>query len=119
MSRTGWFLALASSALAGVAFGVADASGSWLPARMGYVVAGLSLLGGLVFGLKAIWLPFAGIAAFGLTAFVAATVSPAQGEDQRALVVLFVTVLPALYMLPALVGAGVRWLLRRRSGSAA
>jgi hypothetical protein len=113
--RISWFLVLAACVVAGVGFGVANARGAWLPSRVGYGLALAAWLGGLAFGLRAVWLPFAGIGAFGVATFVAATLTPSSGEDQRALVVLFLTVIPALFAVPALLGAGIRRLLRRRS----
>jgi hypothetical protein len=105
---------MGACATAGIVFGVANSRGAWLPARIGYVIAVVAWVGGLSFGLKAIWLPYAAIAAFGLTTFVADTISPPPGDDQRALVLVYVTVSPVLFMVPALIGAVTRRLLKRR-----
>jgi hypothetical protein len=117
-STAPWLAALAACVLVGAVSGVADLNGHWLPARVGYPIAILAWLGGLAFGFRGVWLPFAGIGAFGLATYVAETVSPSGGDDQRALVVLYLTVIPALFAVPALVGAGMRHLLRPRSSAA-
>jgi hypothetical protein len=113
---TPWLRALTACVAVGVGLGVAYSGSQQLPAGIGYGVAIAAWLGGLWFGLRAAWLPFAGIGAFGVAAFVADMVSPSPGEHQRAVLVWCLTVIPALFTLPVMVGVGMRHMLTRSRG---
>lgn len=112
-SKDSWLVALTIGVLGGVGFGVANARGVLLPRHAEYAVAVLSLIGGLAFGIKAVWLPMATQAAFGVTSLLVQSISPSQGEDQRAVVLLVAILLALVLSVPALIGAALRRLFVR------
>lgn len=79
-----------------------------VPPHLGWGIAVLAALCGLGYGLAGFIPVYAGIAASGLTFLVMETVAPSGGEDQRGLFLLYVSVIPALFGVPVIVGALAR-----------
>lgn len=105
-----------SMQLAGTAGCIALALVPWLSGvrHAGYYVAVAAFLGGMILGLRAVLVVFALAFIVAAVMYISATVSPPSGEDQRALVLLYITLVPAGVSLPVFVGVAVRWLLGRR-----
>lgn len=96
-----------------VAAGIALAFPADLPPRFGVYLAVAAFGSGVVFGLRGALLPAVGIVACGLAAAVRLPFVPAtSGDDGRAMLGLFFTILPIMFAVPALGSAAVRWIAR-------
>jgi hypothetical protein len=114
-----WVAAVVACIAAGVVFWLAHPAnfGSLpTPKGMGYIIAMLAFVGGLAFGWRGAVLPLAGLGAYGLAGLIDEFISPTTGPgsgDVRGIYLLYFTFLPALFAVPALVGALLRaWLAR-------
>jgi hypothetical protein len=80
-----------------------------MPRHFGYYIAVASLLAGLSFGWRGLLLPASAIVTFGLARLLISS-----GEDgERALFVLYFTYIPAVFTIPALLGAAIHAAARR------
>jgi hypothetical protein len=90
----------------------------WMNVRhAGFYVVAAAILGGALLGARRalILLVVMGVV-LGVAFFVADTINPPPGEDQRAMALLYVIGVPLTLSLPALAGAGIRWLRGRDQG---
>lgn len=113
--RLGFGLALVACVVAGVAFGANGKEGP--PGGIGYWLVVFGFLAGLLFGWRAVVLPFVGIGAYGLASLIGYS-PPPTGDNERGLVWLAFTILPAIASIPVVAGAVVHQLgiaRRRRS----
>jgi hypothetical protein len=85
----------------------------------GYYVALAIFVGGLLLGLRAVGAVFAIMVALGIGWVVYATIHPVPDVDgdARGYAILAVTILPAMLSVPAVAGAGVRWLFLKHRGT--
>lgn len=113
--RATWFVSLGVAVVVGLVLGL-DSDERWFhwPHLLGPGVAILLFAAGAAMGPRAIVLPFVGWGVFGLTLLIRTSVDPPNGDDQRALTVLFFTVLPVLFAIPAAVGVFVHEVVRAR-----
>jgi hypothetical protein len=104
-----WFGALVICVGVGVGLGLHG----HFPRRFGVYLAGAAFVAGLALGPRGAWLPVVGIVACGVTLVVRLPPAPPLGvDDGRQILTVFFTILPAMYALPALLGAAVHRLLR-------
>lgn len=115
----GWWLTLTGFALAGVAVGMSPSAG-W-PEHIEIAFALAAFASGVAFGARAAWLPILASCSFGAVWLIrmGPSTNPATGDNQGAIVLLVVLVACVAFGVIALLGATLRWLLRRSRGSSA
>lgn len=100
----GWAVGLTLCVALAVLLGI----GGQLPRRFGIVLALASFASGAALGLRGFIPVYVSIAVFGATRFVSAQVAPPGGEDQTGLVLLYFSIIPALFAVPTATGALAR-----------
>jgi hypothetical protein len=113
--RLAWLLAV----LVATAVGALEAAPRPTePKHAGVWIAILTAIAGLAWGLRAVVLPFAGALAFSLADYVIHGPPPVNSGDSRsvAVVLLIALVLGAIFALPAVAGAALRWAWRKLPG---
>jgi hypothetical protein len=88
--------------------------GSPLPRRFGVVLAVMAFLSGASVGLPGYVPVYVGIAFYGIAVAIHTPPSPPGGDSKLGHLLLYLTLIPAYYLVPTAVGAISRRLVLRR-----
>lgn len=109
-----WPIVAASSF--GVLLGLNQTADFGLVKDVGWWVAGISVIAGMVLGRRAYLLVLVATVAYTLVFFIhASQASDPNSEDQRSVGLLLLIALPLVFGSLVAVGSGIRWLWKSRS----